>query len=202
MIELITYAGTVFMSLFAIMNPIANSGVFVGLTSNKDKAFQKRAAIKSLVIAFIMVATFVFLGTFILKLFGISMLAFKMTGGAIIAIVGYQMMNGKTASIHDHGGGGDVDIAVSPLAVPILAGPGTIVTAMSFSSTPSHEFNSIIVICAFAILCVITYGFFMAAEKMVGVIGKDGVTIITRIMGLILCVIGAQMLIDGSQSIF
>jgi multiple antibiotic resistance protein len=89
-----------------------------------------------------------------------------------------------------------LEIAITPLAMPILAGPGTIATAMNYASAGGvAEF--IITAGAFAALCVISYGFFVSGERFVTRIGANGVKVITRLMGLILAVIGVQMLIEG-----
>ena len=87
-------------------------------------------------------------------------------------------------------------IAVSPLAMPILAGPGTIATAMNFSSTHGHG-EVIITVITFGLLCFLTYLLFVSGEKVVSVVGPGALDVITKMMGLILAVIGMQMLIEG-----
>ena len=89
-----------------------------------------------------------------------------------------------------------LEVAISPLALPILAGPGTIATAMNFASAGGvSEFG--VTIAAFFLLCLITYVFFVSGERFVSFIGVNGIKVITRIMGLILAVIGTQMVIEG-----
>ena len=87
-------------------------------------------------------------------------------------------------------------MAVSPLAVPILAGPGTIATAMNFVAVRDFA-HLAITIGIFALMCVITYLFFVSGERLVTYIGQNAVDVVTRLMGLILAVIGVQMFIDG-----
>ena len=89
-----------------------------------------------------------------------------------------------------------LSIAVTPLAIPILGGHGTIATAKNYAST-GDVMEMIITISAFAMLCLITYGFFIFGQRLVGFLGSGGLNVITRLMGLILAVIGVQMLIDG-----
>jgi multiple antibiotic resistance protein len=91
---------------------------------------------------------------------------------------------------------GQTDISVSPLAVPILAGPGTISTGMNYAAAGGW-LEIIITISAFAILCIITYLFFISGQRIVSLIGSKGISIITRVMGLILAVIGTQLVIAG-----
>ncbi|HKK02159.1 MAG TPA: MarC family protein, partial [Desulfuromonadales bacterium] len=90
----------------------------------------------------------------------------------------------------------ELSVAVSPLAVPILAGPGTIATAMNYSASGGVA-NMLITIGAFAVLCLITYIFFISGERFIRYIGENAVKVITRLMGLILAVVGSQMLIQG-----
>jgi multiple antibiotic resistance protein len=92
-------------------------------------------------------------------------------------------------------------IAITPLAIPILAGPGTIATAMNLASTGGTP-ELLLSIAAFAVLCVITFLFFVFGEKLTRFLGQSGLNVVTRIMGLILAVIGVQMLIDGIQGAF
>ena len=89
-----------------------------------------------------------------------------------------------------------LSIAVSPLALPILAGPGTIATAMNFSAQWGNLRVGITIV-AFAVLCIITYLFFVSGQKLVEYIGEGAIKVITRMMGLILAVIGMQMMIEG-----
>ena len=91
----------------------------------------------------------------------------------------------------------ELDVAITPLAMPILAGPGTIATAMNFVSDGGLT-ELAITATAFFVLCVITYFFFIFGERFVKYIGVNGIKVITRLMGLILAVIGTQMVIVGA----
>jgi len=131
--NLITFAITVFTGFFVIMNPIANVPIFSSLVKDVDNETQKRIAKKSTLVAFIIVVSFVVLGKFIFELFGITIPAFKITGGILIFYVGFEMLQSKKSSVkHLTNPNIDENIAISPLAIPILAGPGTIVTAMNY----------------------------------------------------------------------
>jgi multiple antibiotic resistance protein len=194
---------SVFMGFFAIMNPIANTPIFLGLTAEDPIATRKQVAAKSVLTAFVLVAVFALLGKLIFGLFGITLPAFRIMGGMLVALIGYQMMHGEPSAVH-HPKTTDpkdsldaaLSIAVTPLAVPILAGPGTIATAMNFASAGGLV-EAGITIAAFAVLCLITYFFFVYGETLVRFLGKSGVNVVTRIMGLVLAVIGVQMLITG-----
>jgi multiple antibiotic resistance protein len=110
------------------------------------------------------------------------------------------MLGGESSKMHKtKEQESDIDIAVSPLAVPILAGPGTIATAINFSAAGGWIAIGI-TIAMFALLCLITYICFLSGERIVSLIGNSGLNIVTRLMGLILAVIGVQMLIEGIAS--
>jgi multiple antibiotic resistance protein len=132
-------------------------------------------------------------------MFGITLPALRITGGILVFLVGYHMINGSGSSLHSAEKSEDSDIAVSPLAVPLLAGPGTIATAMNYSASGGLMGVSVTV-SMFALLCIITYYCFVFSSKILLVIGKSGLSIVTRLMGLILAVIGTQMLIVGITS--
>ncbi len=200
---LLNHTITVFLAFFAIMNPVANTTVFLGLTDGEEPAIKRQIAFKSLFIAFAIVLVFCLFGRMLFELFGITLPAFRIAGGALVGLVGFQMLHGAPSRVH-HPRDDDaaqneeaaLSVAVSPLAMPILAGPGTLATAMNFSAT-GNSMEIIITIAVFALLCLITYAFFLTGQRLVGFIGKGGINVVTRLMGLILAVIGTQMAIVG-----
>jgi len=206
--EQITFAGTVFMGFFAIMNPIANVPIFLGLTEDSDQKTTKLIAFKSLSLAFLIVVIFSFTGHAIFTLFGITLAAFRITGGLLVFLIGYHMLQGSHSSVHhlSEDEGKDLkdaalSVAVSPLAMPILAGPGTIATALNFSSR-GGTLDTIITVAVFGVLCVITFLLFVFGRRFVAFIGTGVLGVITRMMGLILAVIGTQMVIEGVKGTF
>lgn len=200
----ISHAFTVFMGFFAIMNPIANTPVFLGLTAEDDPSVRRKVAAKALILSFIIIVIFSAAGKLIFSLFGITLSSFRIMGGCLVALVGYHMLQGGEHSSIQHPSHEDkkkcleeeLEVAISPLAMPILAGPGTIATAMNFASTGGVSGFTITVV-AFFVLCIISYTFFISGERFVKHIGHNGIKVVTRLMGLILAVIGVQMLIQG-----
>ena len=202
------HAVTVFMGFFAIMNPIANVPIFLGLTSEDDERTAATIAFRSLLLAFLIVTTFSVTGKVIFDLFGLTLPAFRITGGLLVFLIGFHMLQGNHSNIQ-HPSEEDkqksreaaLSVAVSPLGMPILAGPGTITTAMNFSSGGGFM-EVVVTIAVFAVLCVITYVFFVFGEKFVGYLGASALGVITRMMGLILAVVGTQMTIEGINGAF
>jgi multiple antibiotic resistance protein len=190
----------VFFGFFAIMNPIANTAVFAGLTRGKDKSEQYKIAAKALIIAFIVIVLFSLLGKTIFHLFGITLPALRITGGILVFIVGYHMLHGVGSRLHSAEKSDEADMALSPLAVPLLAGPGTIATAMNYSAS-GGVMGIAVTVSVFAVLCIITFYCFIFSSNILAVIGENGLSIVTRLMGLILAVIGTQMVIVGVTSV-
>lgn len=194
---------TVFMAFFAIMNPIANAPLFLALTDGLDNATKRKVATHSVLLAFAIVAMFAIAGSEIFKIFGITLPAFRIAGGLLIALVGYHMLQGEQSSVHTPAKGDSeksrdaaLGIAISPLALPVLAGPGTIATAMNFAAQ-SSQLEVMRVLIAFGIMCVITWITFIIGESITRFLGQNAIKVVTRLMGLILAVIGVQMLIEG-----
>jgi multiple antibiotic resistance protein len=194
--DIYAQAVTVFLGFFAIMNPIANTAVFAGLVGDKGKAEQVKIAAKALAITFCVILCFSVLGKAIFHLFGITLSALRIAGGILVFLVGYHMLNGQGSELHSAKSHDDSDVAVSPLAVPLLAGPGTIATAMNFSSSGGIS-GIVITISVFALLCLMTFFCFIFSTSILKFVGKAGLSIVTRLMGLILAVIGTQMIIIG-----
>lgn len=199
----IIHAVSVFMAFFAIMNPIANAPIFVGLTATDPPEVRRKVAIQALLLSFLLIVIFVIAGRVIFTVFGISLPAFQIMGGLLVALIGYQMLHGQpspvqhlSAADQKSGLAAELSIAVTPLAMPILAGPGTIATAMNFASTGKIS-DMFVTIAAFAVLCAITLVAFLSGERLLAILGRNGINIVTRLMGLILAVIGVQMLITG-----
>jgi multiple antibiotic resistance protein len=201
--NLIGHSITVFLAFFAVMNPIANAAAFVGLTGGQDQAARKQTALKSVVTAFCIILFFCMLGKTIFELFGITLPALRITGGVLIFLVGFHMLQGQPSKMHlpqkvptEDDPADETNVAISPLAIPILAGPGTIATAMNYSATGGYV-QSAITIAAFSLLCVITFVAFLSGDRLLQILGRSGMDVVTRLMGLILAVVGTQMLIQG-----
>ncbi|MCG9596231.1 MarC family protein [Vibrio sp. Isolate25] len=201
--ELVLHTVTVFMGFFAIMNPIANIPIFLGLTSDEDRQTVKSIALRSVLIAFGIVFVFVISGKLIFDLFGITLYALRITGGILVFLIGFNMLQGnsthyktKEKAYSPEQQQAALSVAVSPLATPILAGPGTIATAMNFATAGGFD-QTIITIVAFGVLCAITYVLFLFGNKLVKAVGPSALNVVTKMMGLILAVIGTQTLIEG-----
>ncbi len=193
----------VVMSFLAIMNPIANAPLFVALTEGLDATERRSIALRAVLLAFCIVAVFALGGRTIFALFGITLPAFRIAGGILVGLVGYHMLQGETSSVHspttednEKSSGAALGIAISPLALPVLAGPGTIATAMNFAAESTLP-EVMIVLAAFGVVCIATWASFVGGQELVAFLGQNAIKVVGRLMGLILAVVGVQMLIVG-----
>lgn len=193
-----------FMAFFAIMNPISNLPAYMALVADDSQKISRKIAFRSLLIAFVIITVFIFSGDFIFKVFGITIVSFRIAGGIIVAVIGYHMINGNHSpsykGMEQQAVNSDpMSIAISPLAMPLFAGPGTITTALSLANGGLQ--NQLITVVAFALLCVITYLLLRSAKQIAGFLGENLMKIITKMMGLLLFSIGIQMIIVSVQTL-
>ncbi len=158
-------------------------------------------------LTFVIVGIFCAAGRLIFEMFGITLPAFRITGGLLVFLIGFHMVQGELSSVHnptdedkDKSREAELDVAISPLTMPILAGPDTIATAMNFTAA-GDAFQFSTTMGAFFLLCVVTYLFFVFGGRSVQYVGQSAINAVTRLMGLILAVVGTQMVIDGVRGV-
>jgi multiple antibiotic resistance protein len=188
-------------ALFSMMNPIGNVGVVAGMTANRPEDEIRRivwTCAGAVAITLLIVA---WSGSTLLTLFGINVDSFRAAGGLILLLIGLQMLFNNTGHQHSHAELTDAQsrasIAVVPLAIPIVAGPGAMVTvllaAQQHPSILSKVEISIVAICL-AALCGFLFSFATPVAKR---LGASGMGVVTRVMGIILAAIAIGMLADG-----
>jgi multiple antibiotic resistance protein len=199
---LIGLAAAALAGYFAIMNPISNTATFIGITKGDDPATKKAIAAQSLLLAFAIIAVVSVAGNLLFTVFGITLASVRITGGIVVFVIGYNMLQGSGAAAHSpteddiaSSREAQLSVAISPLAVPILAGPGTIATAMSFAS--GGWLHIAVSLVAFAVVCLVTYLCFIRSDKLVAHLGQNGLNVMTRLMGLIVASIGVGMFLTG-----
>jgi multiple antibiotic resistance protein len=200
--ELLTYATSVFIGFFAIMNPIANTPIFLGLVEDSDDTEKRKIARTATITAFLIVTAFVILGKYIFEIFGITIPAFKITGGILIFYVGFEMLMSQKSKIHsDKHHDMESSVAISPLAIPILAGPGTIVTAMNHVTKGDFVHVGIVLV-MFALMVLLTYISFVMGDRLTKKLGANFIAVVGKLMGLILAIIGTGMVTEGIKLSF
>lgn len=190
------------VGLIAITNPFGNMAIFLGLTSKKTLPEKRHLALVATLAIVIILLTSTWLGDGILKSFGISLSAFELAGALVITLVGLSLLSAhKSEFSHTDEEATEAktkeSIAVVPLAIPIIAGPGAITTliiyAHKFPGVVDKLTQSLIDIGVAIFIGLILY----FSDKISRVLGIAGVKILTRVMGLILIAMAMQMLISG-----
>ncbi len=188
-------------ALFSMMNPIGNVGVFAGMTTDHPEAEARRIAwtcAGAIAITLLIVA---WTGSLLLEFFGITVDSLRAAGGVIVLLIGLHMLSNKSEHQHSPAEVEDANtrasIAVVPLAIPIVAGPGTmaavLVAAQQHPSILSKVEMSIVIL-ALAALSGLLFRFAAPISKR---LGKSGMGVVTRVMGMILAAIAMGMLADG-----
>lgn len=184
------------------MNPIANIPVFIGLVDGADEATKNRIIRLATFTAFLIIFGFVLLGTFIFDIFGLTIPAFKLTGGILVFFVGFEMLQSKRSNVKNLAQVEiNEEIAISPLAIPMLTGPGTIVTAMNFA-TGTDSLHIAIVILMGGVICALNWVAFRSSDFIVKKLGNNVIRVVGKIMGLIIAIVGTSMIIEGLKLAF
>lgn len=196
-----------FVALFAISNPIGNLPIYIGLTANRSKK-QTQQTIRTASIAFaIILIVSCFMGEAILSAFGISIASFRVAGGFLIFIVGFHMLQAKTSEVRHTSEENEEaqaanSIAIVPLALPLLAGPGTISSVIVFAHKTESFTDKLglsIVIILIGSLIFVAYSFAPVIGK---ILGKTGMNIVTRLMGLITMAMAVEFMANGLATLF
>lgn len=202
--ELLTIGILYFTSFFAIINPLGVMPVFLTLTSDLSDREKKRTAFKAVFTAFITLILFALSGQLMFKFFGISVDSFRVVGGIIFFIMGYDLLQARISKI-------DMDeemvqkyvedISITPLGIPIIAGPGSITNAivlMEDSVTLSHK---IILLLTIVLTLAVTYLVLLGGGKIGKLLGDTGNKITMKLMGLIIMVIAVEFFFTGLKPI-
>lgn len=199
--ESITFGILSFTSFFTLINPLGVMPVFITMTSNLSEKQRRKTARKAVIIAFATLLAFAFTGQLMFDFFGISVNSFRMVGGIIFFMVGYDMLQARLTStkITDKEIQGEYinDISITPLAIPMLAGPGSItniIVLMDDAETLGFKgalFASVL------LMAVVTFLILWGASKITNVLGEVGNKILMRLMGLIVMVIAVEFFFTG-----
>lgn len=199
---------TVLMGFFAIMNPLGNTPVFLSMTNGFDSKEKKAIALKTALISFVVVAIFILLGNAIFKAFDITLYAFRIAGGLLITRAGFELLSSGGAKSHapsediDRSAKSITEIAISPLAIPLIAGPGTIATAINFTGLYPSWKGTLGILGILGFVCLLLYILFMFSDRLVKYLGRDVMNVTSRLMGLIIAVMGVQMIISGVREVW
>ncbi|SNR88674.1 multiple antibiotic resistance protein [Methylobacillus rhizosphaerae] len=210
-LEFIKYVSLVVIGLLPIMNPLTTIPLYMALTQRMTAQTRQTHARKACIYAFCILASFLLLGNGIIKLFGISMPGIRVAGGVIILILALRMIfsgldsSSSVDSDPDDIKHANLDYSFSPLAMPSLAGPGSIAVVMSFGSQIPGEVSitgHIIVIIGIAITIGVAYLALSSATYIEKLLGEHGLQAITKIMGFLLTCVAVQFLASGIHDFY
>jgi multiple antibiotic resistance protein len=196
-----------FTALLPITNPLGNAGIFLSLTEGQTHAQRHRLALRGAIYMFAILATFLLAGNFILHFFGLSLDGIRLAGGLLILKYGFNQLSPSpehTHSAEEHAEAkAKEDISFSPLAMPLLAGPGAIASVMSTSSLigPASPMSYAFVLGGIFLTCLVSWITLREAEGLLKILGVNGANALTKIMGFLLICIGVQIMITGAQGL-
>ena len=194
-------------TLFTLINPIGISPILIIMTERFSKKEKINIAQKGSLTAFITLILFSLLGSVIFNFFGITIEAFQIMGGILFFRNGLRMLDSKigrsrTTPAEQEESEESDDIAVSPIGIPLIAGPGAITAAMLLSSQTPQLYSYFTVIFSIFFVLSLVYLILRNGDMMLKLLGTTGIRIIQRLMGLILMVIAVQFVINGVISIY
>lgn len=198
-----------FIGMLAILNPIGNVPIFLEHVENETPKVQRAVAMLMTLSIFILLVVFFIFGNSILTVFGITIPAFRLAGGIIILTVGLRMLQGKS-KFESHGietaasNGGTFALArnrlshiLVPVAMPLFIGPGSITTVVLYAEKTTSVAMAVMMIMVLFV-CSLTVGCVLVGSRYIfNKIGPNGTQIVVRFMGMILCAIAMQFMIDG-----
>jgi MarC family membrane protein len=197
-----------FGALFSVLNPIGTVPIFVSLTQDYTKKERSNLSLRTAINVFVILIISFFIGQYVLTFFGITIPALRIAGGIIIASSGFSLLNGKFSKNRGINKKVEEDIstrnaiALTPLAMPMLAGPGSISLLIAFYQ--EHNSTTEIIFSSLSILAVSIVIFFIlrSAHYLAKILGASGIVAVSRIIGFLTISIGIQYIISAVKDIF
>ena len=200
MIELFT---TALVTFAVIVDPPGNAPIFASLTTHASAAQRRRMAIRACVVAWCILIFFALVGEPMLEALGISLAAFRIAGGIMLFMIALDMVFEKRTERREkraeelEGTPEAEDVSIFPMAIPMIAGPGTIAAVMLYSSRASGTAEWFVVMGAMTLVILITMLALLAAGPLMKLLGHKIEAMITRLLGVILAALAAQFIVDG-----
>jgi len=205
--DLAPYLMLSFGSVFSIVDPFAAVPIYLVLAGEAPRAAQRRSALIAAVTCFTILTSFSLAGSLIFGFFGITIPAFKIAGGVILFFVAVEMMSAKhsgTRSTAEEQREAEArgEVGLIPIGLPLLSGPGAIATVMVLAGKAADMRQRAALHVSILAVSLLTYGVLLSATYVARVLGKTGLNVIGRIMGLILAAVAMQFVLDGVREAF
>lgn len=206
MIEIYTFALLAFTAFFTIINPLGTMPIFMSMTASLSKQRRKQTAKKATIVAFFTVIAFAFSGQILFKFFGISVNSFRVVGGLIFFMMGWDMLQARLGQFKHTDDEDKIDayvedISITPLAIPMICGPGAITNAIILMEDAKDVPQKITLVIIIALVLLITYLVLVGASKITEKLGTTGNKVMMRLMGLIVMVIAVEFFFSGLKPI-
>ncbi len=200
--DIVQFSFVALSSIFFIVDPLATIPAFLVMTSDDTEQKRRRMARQAAWTCFLVLTIFSLAGTLIFKIFGITLPAFKIAGGLILFLVAMDMLQARRSGTQEVTeerleGATKEEVGVTPLGIPMLAGPGAISTVMVLVGQSHNWWQAIPVFAAIAITAVASYMILAGANKVRRFLGETGIRILMRLMGLVLTAIAVQFVMNG-----
>jgi multiple antibiotic resistance protein len=195
------FALVTFTSILFLVDPIAVVPTFLAITQNETVEQRRATAQRACLAAAILLIVFAAAGNWIFRAFGITLPAFRIAGGAILWLVAMDMLRGERSTQESeaeiHEGRLKDDVALTPLAMPMLAGPGAISTVMVLSGQARTPARATVVYVSIVLTLLISWIMLRIGDRVMSRFGQTGIRVIMRIMGLMLAAVAVQFIITG-----
>jgi len=203
--SLAEYALFAFSSLFVIIDPIATVPAFLAMTPNDTPAQRIKMARLACVVSVVILLAFALTGHRIFKFLGITLPAFQIAGSVVLLLVALDMLRARRSAVQEtaqetDAGASKEDIAVTPLAVPMLAGPGAITTAVLLHNRASGVVQEVALCLCIVGVCLASYAIFSLSARGAQWLNPIAMRVTTRVMGLLLAAVAIQFMLDGLKS--
>lgn len=199
---------TVIATLFPITNPLGNAAIFLSITDGDTPAERRAQALRGSFYMFLLLAGFFLGGAWIMRFFGITLPGIRIAGGLVIAKIGFNLLTPKVEHTHTPEENAEAknkpDIAFSPLAMPLLAGPGAIAAVMGIAANLPPRWDPVddgVVLIGILLVSVACWLILRESERLLKFLGVNGANALTKIMGFLLLCIGVQLVINGASAL-
>ncbi|GAB4353372.1 MAG: MarC family protein [Oricola sp.] len=195
------------VTLFVTIDPLGLAPLFLAVTAGMNRTERSQVALRASVIAFVVFVVFALAGTEILTLFGITLPAFRVAGGLLLFWIAFEMVFERRQQRHENTAQRAITldeihgVSVFPLAIPLMAGPGAISATILLSGEFASVLDRTALIAILLGIVALSYGVYLLAERVDGMLGTTGRTVLTRLLGVILSALAVQYVADGVKAL-
>ena len=204
MTEIVGFGILAFTSFFTLINPFGTMPIFMTMTADLDQSHRTKTAKKASIVSFVTIIIFAFSGQVLFNFFGISVNSFRIVGGVIFFLMGMDMLQARLGKVKLKESVINTyvnDISVTPLAIPMICGPGALTNAIVMMEDANSIEKKAVLIFAVLIVILLTYIILYSSSRIIKILGETGINVMMRLMGLIVMVIAVEFFFSGLKPI-